>query len=283
MTLDLIKKLREETKAGILECKKALSEANNDYHQALDILKNSFVSHEGNQRVASKGLCNVYIEGNEAILYEINAETDFVSKNQAFIDLVQSIAVPLIKSDATNPVDAKKINTHGKTIDEMIKHTSSIIKENAYLRRFYRVLKDDSYGFGSYIHLGGKVVTLVILNKDLKDLAKDLAMQVAANAPSYIDTKYIDIDTMNYERFMYEKDNQNFDENLFHRHLEDISLTTQSFIKNPDQKVYELLESYDAEIVDFFRFELGQGIDSKLSCRLDIPCDGSKITVTPIY
>lgn len=283
MTLDLIKKLREETKAGILECKKALSDANNDYDQALEILKNSFLSHDGNKRVASKGLCNVYIEGNEAILYEINAETDFVAKNPSFIDLVQKLAKPMIESDATNPVDAKKIKIQGVTIDEMIKQTSSIIKENAYLRRFYRVLKDDSYGFGSYIHLGGKVVTLVILTKDLKDLARDLAMQVAANAPSYLDTKYIDIDTMNYERFMYEKDHQSFDENLFHKHLEEISLTSQDFIKNPGQKVYELLEYHDVEIVDFFRFELGQGIDSKLSCRLDIPCDGSKITVTPIY
>jgi elongation factor Ts len=283
MTKDLIKRLREETKSGILECMKALSEANNDYEKALDLLKNQVHSHEGNRRVASKGLCHVYIKENEAILYEINAETDFVAKNQTFVDLVQNIAKPLIESDVTNPKDAKKVMMDGKTIEEMIQKTSSIIKENVHLRRFYRVLKDDSYGFGSYIHLGGKVVTLVILTKDLKELARDLAMQVAANAPIYLDTKYIDVDTMNYERFMYEKDHQLFDENLFYKHLEEISLTSQDYIKDLNQKVYELLEFHDVEVVDFFRFELGQGIDNKLNCRLDIPCDGSKITVTPIY
>ncbi len=283
MTLDLIKKLREVSKAGILECKKALSDANGNYDQALEILRNSFVAHEGNQRVASKGLCNVYVEGNQAILYEVNAETDFVSKNEVFIDLIQSIAKPLMDSEVTNPVDAKKVMIDNHSVDQLIQQTSSIIKENAYLRRFYRVIKDDSYGFGTYIHNGGKVVTLVILNKDIKDLARDLAMQVAANAPTYLDTQFIDQDTMNYEKFMYEKDNKDFDESSFFKHLEEISLTSQPFIKDNHQKVYEVLVKNEVEIIDFFRFELGQGIDSKLSCRLDIPCDGSKITVKPVY
>ncbi len=283
MTLDLIKKLRETTKAGILECKKALTEAHGDYDQALTLLKNTFVAHEGNLRVASKGLCNVYVDGNQAILYEINAETDFVSKNEVFIKLLQSLAQPLIKSSANNPVDAKKVFVDGVSVDEMIKQTSSIIKENAYLRRFYRVLKDDSYGFGTYIHNGGKVVTLVILNQDHQDLARDLAMQVAANSPTYLDIKSIDQDTMNYEKFMFEKEHQTMNEAQFHKHLENISLTSQPFIKDPKMMVYEILMKHDIEVIDFFRFELGQGIDSKLSCRLDIPCDGSKITVTPQY
>lgn len=283
MTLDLIKKLREVSKAGILECKKALNEANGDYDKALEILNSQFIAHEGNQRVASKGLCNVYVEGNQAILYEINAETDFVSKNEVFKSLIDTIAKPLLDSNVSNAVDAKKVVIENKTVDQWIQQTSSIIKENAYLRRFYRVLKDDSYGFGTYIHQGGKVVTLVILNKDSKDLARDLAMQVAANTPTYLDIKYIDQDTTNYEKFMFEKEQGHFDESLFHKHLEEISLTSQLFIKNPDLKVYEILQKHQVEVIDFFRFELGQGIDSKLSCRLDIPCDGSKITVKPIY
>ena len=283
MTTELIKKLRDATKAGFLECKKALSDANGNYDQALALLESNFKTHEGNNRVASKGLCHVYVEGNQAILYEINAETDFVSKNEVFKNLIQSIAKPLLDANVTNAIDAKKVVIEDKTVDQMIQQTSSIIKENAYLRRFYRVLKDDSYGFGTYIHNGGKVVTLVILNKDMKDLAKDLSMQVAANAPTYLDIKYIDLDTMNYEKFMFEKEHGHFDEVLFHKHLEEISLTSQEFIKNPEMKVYELLAKHEVEVIDFFRFELGQGIDSKLNCRLDIPCDGSKITVTPVY
>ena len=283
MDTKLLKRLREETGAGMLECKKALEQTNDHYEEALKILTEIVHKTEGNARVASKGLTNIVIQGDEAILYEVNAETDFVAKNEHFQKLMKELGINLVASKVNNVKDALKFVIDGVTVEEKIQRTSAIIKENAYLRRFYRVKKTMHQGFGSYVHLGGKISTLVILCDDQKDIANSLAMQVAANSPIYIHPELIDQDTINYEKFMYEKTNGSFDEQKFKNHLNDLCLLTQPYIKNPSITVGELLKEKEMDVIDFFRFELGQGIENKLNCRLDVPCDGSDITVMPIY
>ena len=283
MDIKLVKQLREETQAGMLDCKKALEEAQGDYESALKIILESSAKQKGNMRVASKGLCSVVIDQNQAILFEVNAETDFVSKNEIFTSLIHELGAHLIHTKVTNQIDALKVEIDGVTVLKKIEIASSLIKETAQLRRFYRVVKQDQQSFGSYVHQGGKVVTLVILDGKNDALANDLAMQVAANSPTYLDFKTIDIDTLNYEKFMYEKEHQNFDQNAFDLDLKARALYTQNYIKNPEILVQDLLEENRVKVIDFFRFELGQGIENKLNCKLDIPCDGSQITVTPIY
>jgi len=283
MDTKLLKKLREETGAGMLECKNALEKSNDHYEDALKILSETVQKKESNLRVASKGLTNIVILGDEAILYEVNAETDFVAKNEYFIKLIKEIGTHLVTSKVNNVKDALKSMMDGITVEEKIQRTSAIIKENAYLRRFYRVKKTVNQGFGSYVHLGGKISTLVILCDDQKEIANALAMQVAANTPLYIQPDAIDKDTLNYEKFMYEKTNGKFDEQGFKNHLNEICLLTEPYIKNPSITVGELLKEKELDVIDFFRFELGQGIENKLNCRLDVPCDGSDITVMPIY
>ncbi|MBU1094084.1 MAG: translation elongation factor Ts [Firmicutes bacterium] len=283
MDMSQIKKLREETGAGMLDCKKALESSSGDYALALKSLQTTTQKSEGNSRVASKGLCSVVINQNQAILFEVNAETDFVSKNEYFVQLIQDLGPLLIQSNVTNAKDALLLKMDDLTVGQKIQQTASIIKENAQLRRFYRVIKEDTQGFGSYVHQGGKVVTLVILDQNNSQIANALAMQVTANSPLYIDPKTIDEDTINYEKFMFEKAHGALDENQFNQHLNEICLLTQDYIKNPEIKVSDLLKENKISLIDFFRFELGQGIENKLNCKLDIPCDGSSITVTPIY
>ena len=283
MDIKLVKKLREETGAGMLDCKKALEEANGKYENAQKILLEQSTKNQGNTRVASKGLCSVVINQNEAILFEVNAETDFVAKNDHFKVLIKDLGDQLIRTKVTNQKDALKVDIDGMTVQQKIDVTSSLIKENAQLRRFYRVIKSDNQSFGSYVHLGGKIVTLVILDGNNDLIANDLAMQVAANSPLYLDPKTIDIDTINYEKFMYEKEHKIFDQIGFDTHLNSICLSTQPYIKNPEKTIADLVISNQLTVLDFFRFELGQGIENKLNCKLDIPCDGSQITVTPIY
>ena len=282
MSINLIKKLREETGAGMLDCKKALEDSQNDYDQALTLLQLNTKKNDGNNRVASKGLCSVKIDKNEAILFEVNAETDFVAKNPYFTQMIVSIGSILLNSKANYPKEALGVKTGDLSIQDIINQTASVIKENAYLRRFYRIIKQDEQGFGSYIHLGGKVVTLVILVNKNDELANHLAMQVAANSPTYLSLHSIDENTLNYEKFIYEKNNGTFDQKLFDQHLKSMTLLEQNDIKNPNLKISHLLDQQKNQIIDFFRFELGQGIEDKLNCKLDIPCDGSKITVTPI-
>jgi len=283
MSINLIKKLREETGAGMLDCKKALESSNFDYEKALAFIHQNTEKSVGNSRVASKGLCRVNINNNQAILYEVNAETDFVSKNPYFTEMLDKIGHLLIESKANYPKEALLVKEGSVSVEDMIKQTAVMIKENASLRRFYRIIKKDEQGFGSYIHLGGKVVTLVILDTNNQILANDLALQVAANSPTYLSLESIDSDTLNYEKFMFEKTHGFFDQKQFDDHLKSITLHEQLFVKNDSITVSQLLTDANQKIIDFFRFEVGQGIEDKLNCKLDIPCDGSKITVTPIF
>ena len=281
MSIALIKKLREETGAGMLECKKALEDHQGDYEKALSYLNSLFHEKIETLRVASKGLCHIVIKDNEAILFEVNAETDFVSKNTHFVKLIHDLGDILIDSHANYPKQALEITYGKQSVEKMIKHTANIIKENAYLRRFFRIKKDDSQVFGSYIHQGGKVVTLVILNSKHESLARDLAMQVAANSPVYLSLDSIDEQTKAYERMMYEKNHSKSDEDLFMKHLKEMTIYEQSFIKDSTKSVKEVLLSLNTDIIDFFRFELGQGIEDKLNCKLTLPCDGSMIEINP--
>lgn len=283
MDIKLLKKLRTETGAGMLECKEALAKFDDQYEDALNYILENVTKKDGNQRVASKGMCKVVIKDDEAILFEVNAETDFVTKNEHFTNLVETIGNHLIDSDVTNAKTALKVMIDDKIIEDMIQRTSGLISEQATLRRFYRVKKDKTQGFGTYTHMQGKLVTLVILNKNNKDIANQLAMQVAAMNAEYLDLDYIDEDTMNYEKFMYEKQNGSFDQQDSDHYMAQKTLLSQPWIKDQSLTVKEFINNVEIKIIDFFKFELGQGIDNKLNCRLDIPCDGSKITVTPVY
>ncbi len=282
MDINQVKKLREQTGAGMLECKKALEQANGSYEDALATLSKHTEKSAGNLRVASKGLCGIETLDNEAILYELNAETDFVAKNEHFVSLVKRLGEKLIETTVTNPKDALKITMDDQTVSDVLLHTSVLIKENIILRRFYRVVKTAEQTFGTYVHMGGKVVTLVILDHQNQTLADGLALQVAANAPLYLSVDQIDQDTLNYEQFMYEKNHGHFNQQAFDAYLKEVSLYTQPYVKDPEKTVESLLKENQVQVIDFFRFELGQGIENKLNCKLDIPCDGSKITVTPI-
>ncbi len=280
---ELIKQLRLETGAGMMDCKKALDLHHGDFMLAKASLLKKVDITSGNERVASKGLCGIRVSENEAILYEINAETDFAWKNEHFLKLVKETGDLLIQSDVTNPKDALNVSLDKMTLGEKITQVSGIIKESLVLRRFYRVVKSSSHAFGTYVHLGGKVVTLVILDQDDQVLANELAMQVAANSPKYLSLEMIDQNTKDYERFMFEKEHGACDEQGFLKHLSNMTFMNEVSIKHPEFTVESLLKIKDAKVLDFFRFELGQGIENKLNCRLDIPCDGTKITVTPIF
>ncbi|BCR36886.1 translation elongation factor Ts [Mariniplasma anaerobium] len=283
MDIKLLKKLREQTSAGMLECKSALEKFDDDYDQALSHIKSQVKEETTTNRVASKGMCKLEIKDDEAILFEVNAETDFVTKNEHFLSLVDTLASHLIDTNVVNANSALKVLIDGQSVDELIKQKSSIISENAYLRRLYRVKKQEGQGFGSYTHMQGKVVSLVVTDKKNDKIANEIAMQITAASAQYLSLENIDQDTINYEKFMYEKEHNTFNEDDFNQSLKAKTLLSQSYIKDPSISVEAYLKLHDINIIDFFRFELGQGIDNKLNCRLDIDCDNSKITVTPIY
>lgn len=283
MNIKLLKKLRAETGAGMLECKQALEQFQNDYEKALNHIQTQLKKDSPVTRVASKGMCKIKVKNNQAILFEVNAETDFVTKNKHFINLMETLADNLIDQNIHNVKSALKVKINEQTVEELVSSTSAIISEHATLRRFYRVEKTDDQGFGTYTHLNGKVVTLVIIDKNNPEVADELAMQVAAMAAEYISFLNIDLDTMNYEKFLYEKEKGTFNELDFNANLEAKVLLSQPWMKNQAITVEKYLAEKEIRVIDFFKFELGQGVENKLNCRLDIPTDGSKIIVTPIF
>jgi elongation factor Ts len=281
MNQKLLKQLRNETGASFLLCRDALNHTNDTYEDALTYINDHQKKEQGNLRVASKGVVEVVIKDNDAILFEVNAETDFINKNPYFIDFIESIKIPLIESKVTNAKAALDICINGKTIKELLEHTAAVTKEAIQLRRFYRVRKADTQTFGTYSHLKNKIASLVIINGVNQEVASQLSMQVVAQNAQYLSVETIDKDTINYERFMFEKQHKTFSEIEFTNYLKSISLLDQIFIKDPNMTVDTYINQKNISVVDFYKFELGQGIDNKLNCRLDIPCDGSKITFMP--
>ena len=279
MNLQHIKTLREETGLGMLEVKDALNQANDDLNEARKLLQSKTTKKETNQRVASKGLTSVEVYQNEAVLFEVNAETDFVAKHPDFIKLMSELGEVFMHSKAITVKDALKLTINGHTVEDEINRIGNVVKENVYLRRFHRIKKQDHQHFETYKHQGGKLSVLLIY-KDNRSIARDIALQITSHAPKYLSFESLDQETYNFEEMMLKKENPDITTNEIKENIKNMCLLDQPFIKNPDLKVSEILNGLT--IIDFYRFELGQGIENKLNCRLDIPCDGSKITVTPI-
>jgi len=279
MSIETIKKLRAETGAGIQACKEALDQSKGDFDEALRILKDRAQAKSSGTRVASKGLCRIKDTGDEAIVFEVNAETDFAASNPHYLSLLDTLSDMLSRSNAITVKQALSVTEDGKTVSTLIDNASSVVSESLTLRRFYRIRKQPDQTFGIHVHGGGKVIGLVIMKDASRGLADKLAMHVVAMTPQHVDRLSLDEETLDYERFMLEKTQGPVTDDAFLVHLKSICLLDQNDIRKPSLTVREVLARENTEVIDFFRIETGQGIENKLNCRLDIPCDGSKITV----
>ena len=188
ISASMVKELRESTGAGMLDCKKALEACNGNFDEAVDWLREKGISKAAKKasRIAAEGLAYAKLDGNKAVIVEVNSETDFVAKNEEFKGLVTLIADTLINSDVKSVEDALKLEVDGKTIEDIITEKTATIGEKLTLRRFEIVNKEDSQVFGTYSHMGGKIVTLTVMDGDDSELAKDIAMQAAAMRPLYL-------------------------------------------------------------------------------------------------
>jgi len=281
MDINKVKQLRQETGLGMLEVKQALEETHDDLDSARQWLKTKIVKQESSTRIASKGLTRVVTDGNQAILFEVNAETDFVSKHPQFIDMMVTLGEHLMRSSAITLSDAKQVLIQGMTVEDYINKVATIIKEHCFIRRFHRIKKQPHQVFYSYMHLGGKLSVLLITDRQSDDIGKKITMQIASHGPKYLSFSELDQNTLDYEMYMLKQEGFAGSEEEKIKHIRQMCLLDQSSLYDPNQRVHQTLN--DVKIIDFYRFELGQGIENKLNCRLDIPCDGSTITVTPIF
>ena len=276
ISASMVKDLREATGAGMLDCKKALEASNGNMEDAITWLREKGISKAAKKasRIAAEGLSVAKVEGNKAVVVEVNSETDFVAKNEEFKTLVDIIADTVLNSDVKSVEEANKLTHDGKTIEELIVDKTATIGEKLSFRRFELVTKEDNQVFGTYSHMGGKIVTLTVMEGNDAELAKDIAMQAAAMRPLYLTREDVPEDVLEKERtILHEQaENEGLDPNKIdmivngriNKYYEEVCLVDQGFIKENKMKVNKYVESKGSKIVSFVRYEVGEGMEKRI-------------------
>ena len=279
----LIKQLRDLTQAGMLDCKKALEANDGNVEKAVVWLREKGIAKaekKAASRVAAEGLCSYAISGNKAVYFELNSETDFVAKNDKFVNLVNKIGETLVNSNATNTEEALNVIVDGTTLANVILQNAGVIGEKISLRRVGVLTKNDDEVFGAYKHNGGSILSLVVLKGNDEVVAKDVAMHVAAQAPTYVSKKDIPAEALAKEEeiILQTALNENKQaakpkpENIIkekivpgrlEKELKDICLLSQPFVKNPDQTVEQYVAANKSSVVTFVRLRVGEGIEKE--------------------
>jgi elongation factor Ts len=284
ITAAMVKELREKTSAGMLDCKKALAATEGDMEAAVTWLRErgiaKAVKKEG--AVAAEGLCYYAVSGNSCITFELNSQTDFVAQNAKFIALLEQVAEVIINSSANNTEEALNVEVEGKTLATIILEASGVIGEKISLRRVSRITKADNEVFGAYKHMGGRIVTIAILEGEDESVAKDVAMHVAAMNPRYVSKEEIPAEVIAAERevILAAALNENAQsakpkpENIIaerivpgrlEKNLKEICLLSQAFVKNPDQTVEAFVKGAKSVVKSFVRLEVGEGIEKQVT------------------
>ncbi len=279
VTAAQVKELREKTGAGMLDCKNALSASDGDMEKAIDWLREKGIAKSAKKasRIAAEGLSKVVVDGNKACLVEINSETDFVAKNEQFLKLVDSACTTILNSDAKNNEEALALPVDGKTLNDLFIDATSTIGEKIVLRRFAIVTKKDDEIFGSYIHMGGKISCLAVLQGGDETLAKDMAMQIASMSPTYVSSADMPADIVEHERAVQteivkndpsfagkpEKVIEGAINGKVSKSLKEMCLVDQEFFKDPGQKVAAVLKNANATVNSFVKYLVGEGLEKR--------------------
>ena len=275
ITANMVKELREQTGAGMLDCKKALTETNGNMEEAITWLREKGISKAAKKqtRIAAEGLATAKINGNDAVLVEVNSETDFVAKNPEFVSLVDGIANVILDKKPANMEEAMKLELDDTSIEEAIVNKTATIGEKLSFRRFELVEKTDNQVFGTYSHMGGKIVTLALLEGNDTEVAKDIAMQIAAMRPLYLDRESVPEERIQKEREILteQAENEGLDSNKLpmivngrlNKFYEEVCLLDQGFVKENKMKVSKYVESKNMKVLSFVRYEVGEGMEKR--------------------
>lgn len=280
ITASQVKELREKTGAGMMDCKKALTECDGDMAKAVDWLREKGISKAAKKegRIAAEGLTRAAVKGNVAVLFEVNSETDFVAKNEQFLHLLDVIEGAILDNKPADADAVLAISTPEGTIADLITNATATIGEKITFRRVSVLEKNDDEFFGSYMHMGGKISSVVVLKgQEDATVAKNLAMQVASMAPTYVSQAEIPSDVVEHERSLQlqmMKDDPKMagkPENVLEgilkgkvdKHFKEACLLDQEFFLDPKAKVSGYLKDNKAEVVRFVRFQTGEGIEKR--------------------
>ena len=278
ITASQVKELREKTGAGMMDCKKVLTETNGDEEKAIELLRERGIAKAAKKsdRIAAEGLVETYIseDGKVGVVVEVNAETDFVAKNEEFRNFVADVAKQIAKenpADVEALLEQKSIAELDKTVREVLTNKIATIGENMSIRRFVRFETNNL--LQSYIHGDGKIAVLVEMENGTPELAKDVCMQIAAARPEFLDRASVPADRLAKEMEILKAQAINEGkpaeiaekvvQGRINKFYSEVCLVEQEFVKDSDIKVGKLVESKGAKIVRFARFEKGEGLEKK--------------------
>ena len=280
ITAAQVKELRELTGAGMMDCKKALTECEGDTKKAIDWLREKGIAKAAKKegRIAAEGLAKILIEGNKAVVLEVNSETDFVAKNDRFLALLDEAAKAIFNSNAKTVEEALALPTAEGTLNDSFIGAVAVIGEKITLRRFEIVEKSDDELFGSYTHQGGRIVAVTVV-KGTADaqVAKNMAMQVASMNPTYVSRNEMPQDVVAHEREVQEgimandaslankpeKVKAGIIEGRVSKSLQDMCLVDQEYFLDTNLKCGQYLKENNAEVVKFVKYIVGEGIEKK--------------------
>ena len=277
VTAALVKELREKTGAGMMDCKKVLTETDGDLEKAAELLREKGITKAAKKsgRVAAEGMVEAYISEDEKVgaIVEVNSETDFVAKNEEFRTFVMDVAKQIVKN---NPESVEALLAEpamfeeGKTVNEALIGKIATIGENISIRRFARFETTDGL-IEKYIHGYGKIAVLVNMTSGTKELAKDVCMQIAAARPEFIDRDQVPAERVEKEKEILKIQTMNEGKpeaiaekivlGRINKFYQEICLVDQEFVKDPSKKVSDILK--DSKVLEFARFETGEGIEKK--------------------
>ena len=272
ITASLVKELRERTGAGMMDCKKALSDTKGDIEAAIEVMRKSGAAKAAKKagRIAAEGIISIKQNESDLVVLEVNCETDFVTKDENFLSFVETIIEAIINHDIDDVNDLHKFNIGNQTIEEMCQQLIAKIGEKITIRRFEkRVFKNQ---VGLYLH-GTRIGVVAEIEGGNEELAKDIAMHIAASKPLYIDENNVAEEILDKEREIYMAQAQESGkpaeiiekmvEGRIKKYIKEITLLGQSFVKDPEQSIEKILKSAEAKVTSFIRYEVGEGIEKR--------------------
>ena len=275
ITAKQVSELRNMTGAGMMDCKKALAETNGDIEAAVDWLREKGIAKSAKKasRIAAEGLANIYVEGNKAAILEVNSETDFVSKNEEFTGMIDTIGNAILNSDAATLEDVLALPCEEGTINDLIIAKTAKIGEKLSLRRFELVTKADNEVFGSYLHMGGKIAVLTVVEGANEEVAREVSMQAAAMKPQYLSDSDVPAEVVAREsevfktQAMEEGKPAEIAEKMvagrIKKFYKEICLLNQAFIKDGDIDVQTYVKNNGGVVKSMVRFEVGEGMQKR--------------------
>ena len=271
-----VKDLREKTGAGMMDCKKALQESNGDMDKAIDWLREKGISKAAKKesRIAAEGLTEVLVDGNKAVIVEVNSETDFVAKNAEFTNFISTLAKTILTATPNTLEEAMELSMGEATVNDTLIALIAKIGEKISFRRFSIINKTDDQVFGVYNHQNlGKINVVAVLDGNNEEIARDVAMHTAAMKPAYLSREDVPAEVLEHEKEVIKK--QAIEEGKpaeiaekmvtgrINKYYKEVTLLEQPFIKDPDLDVQTFVKNNNSKVVEVVRFEVGEGIEKR--------------------